>query len=172
MAGTTWIIERQGVVESMTASTDGSHWLAGAKAGYLMPLGIDAVRAGNRARLCQGEDRRLYRNRRSGAEPQRQFGVGKVADRRVGAELRGDFDTGGVSVRPYLSAMVEKQLLDGDRTVRFAQTSSPGIVNSWTLGDQSKKAYGRISGGGSAEILKPGDDERGPVDHGRPQGRE
>ena len=36
---------------------------------------------------------------------------------------------------------------------RFAQTSAPGIVNSWTF-DQSKKAYGRISGGGSAAILK------------------
>ena len=32
-------LERQGVVENMTANTDGSHWTAGAKAGYLMPLG-------------------------------------------------------------------------------------------------------------------------------------
>ena len=71
----------------------------------------------------------------------------------VGLEVRGDFDTSGVSVRPYLSAMVEKELSDGSRTVRFAQTSAPGIVNSWSLGERSKKAYGRISGGGSAEIL-------------------
>ena len=35
----------------------------------------------------------------------------------------------------------------------LAQTTAPGIVNSWSLGDRSKKGYGRISGGGSAEIL-------------------
>ena len=71
----------------------------------------------------------------------------------IGAEVRGDFDTGGASVRPYFSAMLEKELSDNDRVVRFAQTSAPGIVNNWALGDRSKKAYGRISGGGSAEIL-------------------
>jgi len=49
--------------------------------------------------------------------------------------------------------MLEKELSDGDRTVRFAQTTAPGIVNSWALGDRSKSAYGRISGGGSAQIV-------------------
>ena len=71
----------------------------------------------------------------------------------VGAEVRGDFDTGGMSVRPYLSAMVEKELLDGARSIRFAQTSAPGIVNTWDLEDRSKKAYGRIAFGGSAAIF-------------------
>jgi outer membrane lipase/esterase len=71
----------------------------------------------------------------------------------IGAELRGDFNTGGVSVRPYLSAIVEKELSGDAQTIRFAQTTAPGIVNSWSLGDRSKSAYGRISGGGSAEIL-------------------
>ena len=35
-------IERQGVVDAMEADADGSHWIAGAKAGYLMPLGSSA----------------------------------------------------------------------------------------------------------------------------------
>ena len=71
----------------------------------------------------------------------------------IGAEIRSDFDTSGVSVRPYLSAMLEKELSDNDRVVRFAQTTAPGIVNSWSLGDRSDGVYGRISGGGSAAIL-------------------
>jgi hypothetical protein len=49
--------------------------------------------------------------------------------------------------------MLEKELSDNDRVVRFAQTTAPGIVNSWTLGDRSDGAYGRISGGGTAAIL-------------------
>jgi len=146
-------LERQGVVENMTASTDGSHWLAGAKAGYLMPLGT--MRFGPVIALDYAKAK--VDGYTETGDPALNLDVSSVSAKSltggVGAELRGDFDTGGVSVRPYLSAMVEKQLLDGDRTVRFAQTSSPGIVNSWTL-DQSKKAYGRISGGGSAAILK------------------
>ena len=137
----------------MTASTDGSHWLAGAKAGYLMPLGT--MRFGPVIALDYAKAN--VDGYTETGDPALNLNVSSVSAKSltggVGAELRGDFDTGGVSVRPYLSAMVEKQLLDGDRTVRFAQTSSPGIVNSWTL-DQSKKAYGRISGGGSAAILK------------------
>jgi len=71
----------------------------------------------------------------------------------IGAELRGDFGTSGVSVRPYLSAMVEKELSDNDRVVHFAQTTAPGIINSWSLGDRADGVYGRISGGGTAAIL-------------------
>ena len=32
-------IRRQGVVDNMSADADGTHWVAGAKAGYLMPFG-------------------------------------------------------------------------------------------------------------------------------------
>jgi hypothetical protein len=49
--------------------------------------------------------------------------------------------------------MLEKELSDNERVVRFAQTTAPGIVNSWSVGDGSDGVYGRISGGGSAEIL-------------------
>ena len=146
-------LERQGVVENMTASTDGSHWTAGAKAGYLMPLGT--MRFGPVIALDYAKAK--VDGYTETGDVALNLDVGSVSAKSltggVGAELRGDFDTSGVSVRPYLSAVVEKQLLDGDRTVRFAQTSAPGIVNSWTF-DQSKKAYGRISGGGSAAILK------------------
>ena len=54
-------IDRAGVVEDMEADPDGNHFIAGAKAGYLMPLGTRPRRPGDRARLCQGQGRQLYR---------------------------------------------------------------------------------------------------------------
>lgn len=146
-------IERKGVVEGMRANTDGNHWLAGAKAGYLLPVGI--MRAGPVIALDYAKAK--VDGYTETGDPTLTLDVSSVTAKSftggIGAELRGDFDTGGVSVRPYLSAMLEKELLDNARTVRFAQTTAPGIVNSWSLGDRSKKAYGRISGGGSARIL-------------------
>ncbi|QNP45230.1 autotransporter domain-containing protein [Sphingomonas sediminicola] len=145
-------IERQGVVEGMTASTDASHWLAGAKAGYLVPVG--SMRAGPVVALDYAKAK--VDGYTESGDPALNLNVSSVSAKSltggIGAEIRGDFETGGMSVRPYLSAMLEKELLNGDRTVRFAQTSAPGIVNSWTF-DRTKKAYGRISGGGSAAIL-------------------
>ena len=35
--------------------------------------------------------------------------------------------------------------------ITFAQTSAPGIVNTWTV-PRRKETYGRLSGGASANI--------------------
>ncbi len=146
-------IERKGVIEGMEAKTDGNHWLAGAKAGYLLPLGV--LRAGPVVAIDYAKAK--VDGYTESGDPALTLNVDSVTAKSltggIGAEVRGDFDTGGASVRPYFSAMLEKELSDNDRVVRFAQTSAPGIVNNWALGDRSKRAYGRISGGGSAEIL-------------------
>ncbi|HKH29252.1 MAG TPA: autotransporter outer membrane beta-barrel domain-containing protein, partial [Sphingomicrobium sp.] len=146
-------IERSGVVEGMRADPDGDHWLAGAKGGYLFPVGI--MRAGPVVALDYAKAK--VDGYTETGDPALTLDVSSVTAKSftagIGAEIRGDFDTSGVSVRPYLSAMLEKELSDNDRVVRFAQTTAPGIVNSWSLGDRSDGAYGRISGGGSAAIL-------------------
>lgn len=146
-------ISRQGVVEGMSAKTDGRHWLAGAKAGYLMPLGI--MRAGPVVAIDYAKAK--VDGYTESGDPTLTLNVDSVTAKSltggIGGEIRGDFEAGGASVRPYLSAMLEKELGDNDRVVRFAQTTAPGIVNSWSIGDRSKKAYGRLSAGGSAEIL-------------------
>ena len=67
-------IDRRGVVENMSASPDGNHWVAGAKAGYLMGLGAVRDRPGRRARLCPRPGRRLHRGRRPRADAQRRLG--------------------------------------------------------------------------------------------------
>jgi len=147
-------IRRSGVVEGMRARPDGSHWLAGAKAGYLMPLGT--VRVGPVLALDYASAK--VDSYTESGDPALTLNVGSVSARALtaslGAELRGDFLAGRSQLRPFAAAAIEKDLLGDGRTIRFAQTSAPTIVNSWQLEDRSKKAYGRLSVGGSAELIQ------------------
>ena len=69
----------------------------------------------------------------------------------LGVELNGDFDIGGSRVAPFLSATVEKELDDDPRTIRYAGTASPEIVNQWVVtGDD--EPYGRVSLGANLQI--------------------
>jgi uncharacterized protein YhjY with autotransporter beta-barrel domain/phospholipase/lecithinase/hemolysin len=145
-------IRREGVNERVTASADGDHWLAGAKLGFM--AGMGGLRVGPVAALDY--TRASVDGYEESGDPALDLNVGKMRAKSltggIGGELRGDLTAGGLRVRPFASAMLEKTL-DGDRgTVRFSQTSAPTIVNSWDLGERSKRAYGRLSGGGSAEL--------------------
>jgi outer membrane lipase/esterase len=71
----------------------------------------------------------------------------------LGLEARGDFEGGGVGLRPFVSAMLEKDFAGNGRTAFFSQTTSPTIVNRWDLGERSEDIYGRVSGGASAAVL-------------------
>ena len=146
-------LRRQGVIDPLRASVDGNHWLAGAKGGYLFPVGI--MRAGPVVAIDYAKAKvDSYTEEGDAALTLNVSSVSaKSMTGGIGAEVRGDFDASGMSVRPYLSAMLEKELLDGARSIRFAQTSAPGIVNTWDFDDRSKKAYGRVAFGGSAGIL-------------------
>ena len=146
-------LKRAGVVEGMDADPKGHHFLIGAKGGYLMPMGIfrvgpvialdytkakvDGYTESGDPALTLHVESQSYKSLRGSA----------------GIEVRGDFEGGGVQLRPFASAMVEKDLAGDERTVRFAQTASPTIVNSFELSDASKKAYARFSAGFGAAIL-------------------
>ncbi|QDP19287.1 autotransporter domain-containing protein [Sphingomonas xanthus] len=146
-------IERTGVVEHMEANPKGRHFTVGAKGGYLMPMG--SVRIGPVVALDYA--RAKVDGYTETGDPALTLHVDSLTYRSLrgslGVELRGDYAGGGIQLRPYASAVVEKDFTGDERTVRFAQTSAPGIVNSFQLADASKKAYGRFSGGFSAAIL-------------------
>jgi len=146
-------IERTGVVDDMSADPKGHHILIGAKGGYLMPMG--SVRVGPVVALDYAKAKvDGYTERGDAALSLNVDSVSaKSLTASIGAEFRGDFDTGGVALRPFFTAAVEKELSDGERTIYFAQTSAPGIVNHWVVGDGSDGVYGRLSGGASAAIL-------------------
>jgi phospholipase/lecithinase/hemolysin/uncharacterized protein YhjY with autotransporter beta-barrel domain len=147
-------IEREGVVDKLEAQADGSHWLAGVKAGYLLPMG--GVRVGPVVALDYAKAK--VDGYTEEGDAALTLDVDSVSARsltgNLGLELRGKIDTGGIALRPFAAAGIEKDFIGDGRTVRFAQTSAPVIVNSWELEDRSKKAYGRLSGGAAAAILE------------------
>jgi len=145
-------ISRAAVIDRLSASPDGKHVLAGAKGGFLAPVGpfrlgpvvaIDYARASVEAYTESG-DAALALN------------VGKQRYAALvggaGVELRGDLDAGGAALRPFASAMVEKDLKGDGRTLSFSQTASPGIVNRFNLGERDTGVYTRFSGGASAAL--------------------
>ncbi|WP_114229114.1 MULTISPECIES: autotransporter domain-containing protein [Sphingomonas] len=145
-------IDRVGVVLPITADPKGHHWVAGAKAGYLADLGglkVGPFVAANYAKI------KLDGYTETGDEAlnlsvSRQRAKAFVGN--LGLEARTNWDTSGVIVHPFIAASAEK-LLSGDaQFVQFAQTASPTIVDTWQLGDRSKKVYGRITGGASAPL--------------------
>ena len=146
-------IDRRGVVENMSASADGSHWVAGAKAGYLMGLG--SVRVGP----VVGVD--YARARVDGYTEDGDTALALNVDSvrynslrgNIGAEIRGDFAGGGIQFRPFAALVAEKELSGGDRDVDFAQISAPTIVNNFEFENVSRKIYGRGTIGATARIF-------------------
>mgnify|MGYP002780578658 CR=1 FL=1 len=145
-------ISRTGVIDNLSARPDGTHYSVGAKAGYLHPVGpvrvgpvvaVDYAKAKVDGYTEQG-DQALALNVAS----QRYSALVGSA----GLELRGDFAGGGVALRPFASAMLEKDL-DGDsRTATWSQVTAPGIVNSFALGERDTGIYTRLTGGASAQL--------------------
>ena len=146
-------IDRAGVVTDMDASPKGNHWLAGAKAGYLIP--IFGVTAGPVAAIDYAKAK--VRGYTEEGDPALTLDVSPVNVKALAGSLGGEFrarlDLSGLQVQSFGSAMLEKDLAGDSRSIRFAQTSAPGIVNTWALEDRSKKAYVRMTGGSSVQII-------------------
>ena len=146
-------IDRTGVVEGMNASPKGNHWVAGAKAGYMMPamgLQIGPVAALDYARAkvksyTEDGDAALTLNVSSQSYKSLRAGLG--------LELGADLSEHDV-LRPYFSAMVEKELAGNSRSISFSQTSAPIIVNTFDFESPSKRVYGRFNVGGSTTLSR------------------
>lgn len=145
-------ITRAGVVEAMSASPKGKHYNAGIKGGYLMTLG--GLRIGPVAALDYAKAKvDGYTETGDDALTLNVSSINVKSMRgSIGLEARGDLETGGLQFRPYGSAVIEKDFSGDGRTFLFSQTASPLIVNSWSVDDISKKAYGRFNSGFSAEL--------------------
>lgn len=145
-------ISRAGVIDALTARPDATHYSLGAKAGFLAPFG--AVRIGPVVALDYA------RAEVDGYTEQGDRGLALNVDEQsysalvggAGLELRGDFAGGGVAVRPYLSAMVEKDLRGDSRTAVWSQVVAPTIINRVDLGERDQDIYSRLAGGASAQL--------------------
>jgi outer membrane autotransporter protein len=147
-------IRRAAVIDNMRAEPEGSHVVAGAKAGFLAPFGplrVGPVASIDYARIkvdgyTETGDAALVLN--VGSQRYSALVGG------LGLELRGDLDAGGSALRPFASAMVEKDLKGDSRTVSFAQSTSPTIVNRFDLGERDTGVYTRFAGGASAQLTR------------------
>ena len=140
-----YTIRRNGVIDAMTARPDGDVFSAGGEAGYLFDLG--GLRLGPVVGLRYADvDVDAYTEQGDAALTLNVEGQGDTSfTGHAGIEARGSLDMGGLAVRPYLSAAIEQEF-DGDaRTIRYALTTAPGIVNRWNLPARSDEMYGRIT---------------------------
>jgi outer membrane lipase/esterase len=151
-AGYGWLdysFERQAVIDRIAADTKGNSVVAGGRAGYL--FGADRLRVGPVLGL---------RYAKADADPYTETGDPvltlnvrrqevKALTGSAGAELRGTLDVGGLAVRPYVALTGEKDFEGDSRTIRYAGTASPTIVNTFVLADRSKDVFGRLDAGAS-----------------------
>ena len=147
-------LSRRGIIDSLGrfAETGGNQTVAGAKAGYLFSMGglrLGPVVAVDHASVeVDGYT--------EGGDPALNLIVQDIdyTSTRIlgGIELRGDVGNGEASLRPYGLIAIETELDADDRLYRFAQTTSPNIVNSWTVaGDDDP--YGRVAVGVTAGLF-------------------
>jgi outer membrane autotransporter protein len=154
-AGYGWMdqkLRRSAVIDEISAEMDARTLVAGGEAGYLMNFG--ALRAGPvigvqyaRVRLdgyTESGDPVLTLN----VQDQRASETNGFAG--IEAEMESDF--GGLSVRPFVKLLAEKQLDSSGGPISYASTSAPNIVNTFRLDEQSDDVYGRIEGGGSMRL--------------------
>lgn len=149
-AGIGWLdydINRTAVIDDIAAEADGRTVTAGAKAGYLLDfggvslgpvLGLHFAKAKIEAYTETGD-------------PVLTLNVGKQDVQALvgsaGLEARGELDAGGLAVHPYAALTAEKDFEGDGRTIRYAATSAPAILNSFVLPDRSKDVYGRLAAG-------------------------
>lgn len=141
-------IDRSGVVDGMTASPNGSHVTAGAKGGYLMPLG--PVTIGPIVALDYAHAK--VDSYTESGDPVLTLNVGSESAKSLtgqfGLEARGDLE----GLRAFGAITAEHQFSGDGASISFAQTDAPIIVNRWDVRGH-KGTYARASFGGAATIL-------------------
>ncbi|MDB5667432.1 MAG: autotransporter protein [Alphaproteobacteria bacterium] len=144
-------IRRDAVIDEIQGETEADTIVAGGQIGYLFDLG--QVRIGPVAGISYAKAE--IDGFTETGDPVLTLNVqDQDVDRLVGSlgvELNADLDIGGSRVAPFLSATVEKELNDDPRTIRYASTAAPEIVNQWVVtGDD--ETYGRVSLGANLQI--------------------
>lgn len=154
-AGYGWVdyeSERDAVIDQISGESDGNSMVAGAKVGYL--LGTGNLRFGPVAALQYAKvDIDAFTET---GDPVLTNTVQeqdlKALTGSLGVEARGSFDASGLVIQPYGAATLERDFEGDGRTIRYAGTASPTIVNSFVLPDTTDELYGRLTGGANLGI--------------------
>ncbi|HEX8365768.1 MAG TPA: autotransporter domain-containing protein [Allosphingosinicella sp.] len=140
-------IERDAVIDTILATADGDTMVAGAEAGYLLPLGGLSVGPVVGLRYARAEIDAYTET----GDPVLTL---NVSDQRLtsltgsaGIEARGSIQGGGIAIQPYAAAAIEREFEGDARSMTYALTAAPEIVNTWNMPGRSHDAYGRLTGG-------------------------
>ena len=140
-------ISRDAVIDSISGDTDGKTMTAGAEAGYLMPFAGVSIGPVVGLRYARAE---LDAYTETG-DPVLTLNVDDQSVNSLtgsaGIEARATYDVNGLSFQPYASASLEKEFEGDARSVRYALTAAPEIVNTFNLPGRSRDTYGRVTGG-------------------------
>jgi outer membrane lipase/esterase len=143
---------RTAVIDEIEGETDGTALTAGAKAGYLVGMGGLSVGPVIGLHYAKVEIDGYTET----GDPVLTLNVGEqdvmALVGSAGLEARGSFDSGGLAISPYASLTAEKDLEGDGRSIRYAGTASPGIVNTFVLEDQSKEVHGRFTAGANLAL--------------------
>ncbi len=146
-------IRRSGVIDDLTANPQADTFVAGGEIGYLFNIGR-AVRIGPVAGIRYSKaDLEAYTE--TGDQVLALNVQAQEDDRMIaslGLELNADIDMGGARVSPFLIARAEQELEDDPRTIRYALTAAPGIVNQWNVAGGGDDTYGRLAAGANFNI--------------------
>jgi uncharacterized protein YhjY with autotransporter beta-barrel domain/phospholipase/lecithinase/hemolysin len=155
-AGIGWLdyrIVRAGVIDDIHGRTDGNAVAAGGRAGYLFNLGGARIGPVLGLRYARVEVDGFTET----GDPVLTLNVqDQEADSLVGSagiEARGTLSIGGAAVEPYVQAAVEREFAGDARTVRYALTAAPAIVNQWVLPDRADDIYGRVTAGANFDVV-------------------
>lgn len=139
--------ERDAVIDRIEGEADGDAIVAGAKAGYL--FGVSKLRVGPVVGVQYAKaEIDAYTEQ---GDPVLTLNVQdqdlKALTGSAGVEVRGAWTSGGLAILPYATLVAEKDFEGDSRTIRYAGTASPTIVNSFVLPDRSKDTYARFTAG-------------------------
>ncbi|MCL6728756.1 autotransporter domain-containing protein [Sphingomonas hankyongi] len=147
-------IDRRGVIDELESNPDGSHAVAGVKAGYLIPIGnlfgvFQGVEAGPIVALDYA--RAKVDGYTETGDPALTLNVSKQSVKstagQIGLEARANVE----GVRPYTAVVAEHDFSGNGRVIRFSQTVAPTIVNLWDV-EGDEETYGRIISGATANL--------------------
>ena len=146
-------ITRAAVIDDITASPQADTFVAGGEVGYLFSLGSN-LRVGPVAGLRYAKaDLEAFTE--TGDQVLTLNVQAQEDDRMIaslGLELNADIDIGGARVSPFLIARGEQELEDDPRTIRYALTAAPTIVNQWNVGGGADDTYGRVAAGAKFQL--------------------
>jgi phospholipase/lecithinase/hemolysin/uncharacterized protein YhjY with autotransporter beta-barrel domain len=142
-------IRRTGVADSLSASPHATSWIAGGRAGYLIPTGIGRI--GPVAGIATAHSK--LDGYAEAGDPAAALNVGsQTVDTVIGSaglEFRPNF---GPAIAPWLRATAEKGVHGDKRDVLYAPEVAPDVINRFEITSASDKVYGDVTGGISARL--------------------